>query len=194
MAFKPGHVPVHKGRRTTADPITTGATVALVKEHIKSHTRNYALFSIAVNSMLRAGDLCRLTWEHCIDDGDRITIRTLQQKTKKPIVVPLPVDVSTALRAWRAECDSEFVYSGQRGQLTVASWGRMIKAWCAAVGLKGNFASHTARKTGVRVRYDEHDVSLATLMHMLSHTDARTTLIYMGKMDEAVEHAYSVVI
>lgn len=189
--FVVGHTPKHKGQRTTTDPLKTSAAVAKVKSLLQGKVRDYALWAVACNSMLRAGDLVKLTWENCEDDGDRITLRLLQGKTKKPIAVPLPSDVSAALRAWRAQCESEHIYSGQRGPLTVASWGRMVKAWCREVGFDGNFSSHTCRKTGVRVRYDEHGTSLATLMHMLSHTSEATTLIYMGKMTDEVERAYA---
>lgn len=192
VMFVAGHTPKHKGQRTTTDPLKTGAAVAKVKTLLQGEVRDFALWVVACNSMLRAGDLVKLTWENCEDDGEHITLRLLQGKTKKPIAVPLPADVSAALRAWRAQCDSEYIYSGQRGSLTVATWGRMVKAWCHAVGYEGNFSSHTCRKTGVRVRYDEHGTSLATLMHMLSHTSEATTLIYMGKMTDEVQQAYAV--
>lgn len=87
-----------------------------------------------------------------IDDGERITLRLTEHKTGKPRTIPLNPAASSALRAWRFLCEHEHVYSGQRGALTVATWGRMVKGWCKAAGLEGNFASHTCRKTFVRER------------------------------------------
>lgn len=190
--FKVGHVPAHKGKVTTTDPIKTGATVALIKAHLQDSPRDLALWTLAVHSMLRAGDLVELKWEdlHMTEQG--CEIRLHEQKTGKLRVVPIPSVILGVLLAWRAECNSEYIYSGQRGRLTTATWGRMIKDWCQAVGQVGNFASHTARKTGVRVRYDEHGVKLATLMHMLNHKSEANTLIYMGRMTEEVTQAYEV--
>lgn len=187
-----GHQPAHSGKRTTADPVTTLTDLEKVKNLLRGHTRNYALWVLATNTMLRAGDLVALQWTDLHEENGTITIRTLMQKTGKPITIPLSQEVSTALRAWRAECESPFIFSGQRGQLTVSFWSRLVKDWCHQVGLKGNFSSHTTRKTGARLRHDFFDVELSTLMHMLGHTSERTTLIYLGKMDQRVQHAFSV--
>ena len=194
MAFTKGHVPVHKGKSTTADPVMESATAAKIKGLLEGKTRDLALWTLATNSMLRVGDLISLRWDELHDDGHVITIKLLEGKTDKRRVIPLAPTVSTILRAWRATCENEYVFSGQRGRLTAAAWSRMVKFWCHAVGLEGNFSSHTARKTGVRIRYDEHGVSLATLMHMLNHTSEATTLIYMGRMQADVAEAYSHVV
>ncbi|ALT76989.1 hypothetical protein AT984_07070 [Paucibacter sp. KCTC 42545] len=67
----------------------------------------------------------------------------------------------------------------------------MIKDWCKAVGNEGNFCGHTARKTFVRVQYDEFGTSLPVLMTILNHSSERITLGYMGRLTEDVEQAYS---
>lgn len=194
MAFAHGHTPAHKGKSTTADPVMTSEVVAQIKDLLQDKPRDLALWTLATNSMLRAGDLLNIQWDDIEDDGNVMTLTLLEGKTKKRRVIPLAPPVSTLLRIWRELCASEFVFSGQRGQLTTAAWSRLIKSWCQAVGLEGNFSSHTARKTGVRIRYDEHDVSLATLMHCLNHTSESTTLIYMGRMQADVAAAYAQVV
>jgi integrase len=190
MMFEAGHTPSHKGKTTTVDPIKTLDGVVKVKELLKGHVRNKALFVVAVNSALRAGDLTNLKWEDAHDDGVNITLRVLEGKTKKPRTIPLNGDASQALREWRAKCDSEFIYSGQRGALTTAQWGRMIKSWCKDAGLEGQFASHTARKSFVRIQHDEFNTSLTTLMVILNHSSPTQTLTYMGRMADDVTKAY----
>lgn len=191
--FKTGHIPSHKGKVTTTDPIKTGANVAMIKAHLADDVRGLALWTLATHSMLRSGDLVNLQWED-LHEGENggCEIRLHEQKTGKIRVIALPRSVCEVLFAWRAICDHSYIYSGQRGPLTTATWGRMVKDWCNAAGFEGNFSGHTARKTGVRVRYDEHDVKLATLMHMLNHSSEATTLVYMGRMQEEVKQAYSV--
>lgn len=191
--FKTGHVPAHKGKVTTTDPIKTGDKVAKIKAHLANDVRGLALWTLATHSMLRSSDLVKLKWEdlHEGEDGG-CEIRIHEKKTGKIRTIALPKAVCAVLFAWRAECEHPNIYSGQRGALTTATWGRMVKDWCTAAGFEGNFSGHTARKTGVRVRYDEHGVKLATLMHMLNHSSEATTLIYMGRMQEEVKQAYSV--
>lgn len=190
--FKVGHVPSHKGKVTTTDPIKSSAEIALIKQHLANDVRGLALFTLSIHSMLRSSDLVNLTWDDLHETADGCEIRLHEQKTGKLRTVALTHSVCSTLKAWRAECESEFIYSGQRGQLTTSAWGRMIKSWALAVGLTGNFSGHSARKTGVRVRYDEHGVKLSTLMHMLNHNSEATTLVYMGRMTEEVKQAYSV--
>lgn len=190
MKFQPGHIPSTKGKVTATDPIKTLDAVGKVKELLKGHTRNYALFVVAVNSALRGGDLTRIQWEDTQDDGVNITMQVLEGKTRKPRIIPLNPEASAALRAWRRECNSEYIYSGQRGPLTVAQWGRMVKTFCKDAGFEGHFASHTTRKTFVRVHHDELGTSMATLMEILNHASERQTLTYMGKMDDDVAKAY----
>lgn len=188
--FAQGHTPAHKGRTTTTDAIRDVGAVQRIKELLKDDVRGLALWSVSLNSALRAKDLMALTWNDTHDDGRVITLTVLESKTKKRRVIPLNPASSTLLRAWRAQCDSEFIYSGQRGRLTTATWGRMIKDWCSQVGLQGRFASHTARKTFVRLQHDVHGTSLTTLMHMLNHATPTQTLQYMGRMTDDVSEAY----
>lgn len=191
MKFQAGHIPTHKGKTTTVDPIKTLDGVAQVKATLQGHTRNYALFVVAVNSALRVGDLTKLTWDDTSDDGVTITLRVLEGKTKKPRSIPLNAEASQALRDWRGVCNSPFIYSGQRGALTTAQFGRMVKTWCKEADIEGHFAAHTTRKSFVRIHHDEVGTSMATLMTILNHSSEAQTLRYMGKMADDVAAAYA---
>jgi integrase len=188
--FKPGHKPAHKGKTTTTDPVKCPLMVANIKALLATDARDLALWTVAINSALRSGDLCSLKFTDTLDDGITITIRVLEGKTKKPRLIPLNEQASHVLRQWRSQCSSEFIYSGQRGQLTTAAWGRMVKAWCHAVGLEGSFSGHTARKTFVRIQHDVHGTSLPVLMTVLNHSSERQTLTYMGRLGDDVQKAY----
>lgn len=188
--FQVGHLPAHKGKTTTTDAIRDVAQINAIRELLRNDLRGLTLWNVAINSALRAGDLVKLTWDDVIDDGKVITLLLLEGKTRKRRVVPLNEATSSSLRAWRSYCDHAHIYSGQRGPLTTATWGRMVKGWCEAVGIEGRFASHTARKTFVRIQHDVHGTSLTTLMHVLNHSTPTQTMTYMGRMDEDVAQAY----
>lgn len=189
--FEVGHTPSHKGKTTTTDAIRDPGQVAVIKKLLKDNVRDLALWTLALNTALRAGDLVGLTWDDTQDDGTTITITLLEGKTKKRRVIPLNPATSAILRAWRIQCDQPYIYSGQRGAMTTATWSRMIKSWCKEAGIDGRFASHTARKTFVRLQHDVHGTSLTTLMHMLNHATPQQTLVYMGRMTDDVEEAYN---
>lgn len=188
--FTTGHESPNKGRTITTDPIKSPEALAKVRQQLQT-TRDRALFEVAIGSALRAGDLVKLTWDDTSDDGITLTLTLLEGKTKKRRVIPLNEAASSALRLWRRECDSPHIYAGQRGALTTASWGRMVKAWCEAAGLEGSFASHTARKSFVRLHHDYLGTSMATLMEVLNHSSERQTLTYMGRMADDVTKAYA---
>lgn len=194
MAFRIGHTPANKGKSSTVEPIRDPQAISNIKRLLAEDVRELALFTVAINSALRAGDLCRLQWNDALDEGKTITLTVLEEKTGKRRIVPLNEPTSAVLRKWRVICDSPYIYSGQRGPLTTATWGRMLKDWCLSVGLQGRFASHTARKTFVRQQHDQHGTSLATLRHMLNHATESVTAIYMGSMDKDVAAAYRKVI
>ena len=191
MGFKAGHTPVSKGKTTTSDPIRDPKKVEEIKALLSDSPRDLALWTVALNTALRASDLVNLTWDDTQDDGRTITLTLLEGKTKKRRVIPLNPSASSVLRAWRGKCESTHIYSGQRGQMSIEGWSRLVKGWCKAVGLEGNFSSHTARKTFVRLQHDVHGTSLTTLMHMLNHATPRQTAVYMGKMDDDVLNAYA---
>lgn len=189
--FIQGHVPAHKGKTTTTDPIKDIEVVGKVKELLRDDVRNLALFTLAVNSAFRIGDLCNILWEDVLDDGTTMTLKVLEGKTKKPRVVPLNPATSSILRAWRGQCENEYIFSGQRGRLTTATFGRMVKQWCKDVGLQGSYAAHTTRKTWVRLQVDHFKTSLPVIMTAIGHRSEAQTLHYCGKLGDEVVKAYN---
>jgi integrase len=186
--FKPGHIPAHKGRTTTTDPIKTRADLQKVKDVVAGSPRDTAILLLSVHSLLRAGDLCRLTWNDLYENE----IRLLEQKTGKRKVIPLNDVVMNALLQWRKVCNSEYIVSGPRGPLTTATLGKLVKLWCEEAGLEGQFSAHTTRKAGVRIRLDEVGTSMAVLMKMGNWSSEQMVLHYCGKLDQQVREAYAV--
>jgi len=43
--------------------------------------------------------------------------------------------------------DEDFLFTGQRGVLTVPTVNQKVKSWCRIINLKGNYGGHTLRKT-----------------------------------------------
>jgi integrase len=191
MTYTVGHVPAHKGRITTAQPIKDLAVIAKIKEELTSAPRDLALFTLGINTAFRASDLLELRRDDLqeLPDGC-MEIFTRERKTGKLRRVTVNAQTASILRRHLETSSGEYLFEGQRGQMSVGYFGRLIKKWCAAAGIDGQFATHTLRKTFSRVNYEHFGVKLATLMFALNHDSERTTLRYLGIVDEDVAAVY----
>ena len=187
--FKTGHIPAHAGKITTTDPIR-GDDIKSIR-NVLTKPRDIALWSVGTNCALRAGDLLSLKWDDTTDDGERITIVLKESKTQKLRRIVLNAMASADLRTWRRESNSEFCFSGQRGQLTVAALGRMIKHWAALANVDAKrVSSHSLRKTWCRAMVEQFDEPLYRMMWALGHSSERQTAQYIGLLTDEVAGLY----
>jgi integrase len=64
-----------------------------------------------------------------------------------------------------------------------------VKTWCASVGLKGNYGSHSMRKTwGYWQRQNGADI--LNLVEAFGHATQRQTMAYLGLQPEDVMKLY----
>lgn len=191
MAYTVGHVPRHKGQITTTQPIKDLDVIAQIKHTLRNSPRDLALFTLGINSAFRASDILDLQRDDLSDlpDGSmEVFIR--ERKTGKLRRVVINKPTAQILRRHLECSNGTYLFEGQRGQMSVGYFGRLVKKWCAAVGLEGQFATHTLRKSFARLNYEQFGVHLATLMFALNHDSERTTLRYLGLVDEDVAAVY----
>lgn len=192
--FVKGHEPAHKGRIVTVDPIR-GDDIKRVREHLRTRPRDLAIWSVGTNCALRSGDLLALRWTDLKDDAGRFTILLREQKTGKVRRIVLNTIASSDLRVWQTLSKSDYVFSGQRGPLTVASLGRMLKTVAKEAGVSAQRVStHSLRKTWVRAQHEVHKVPLYVLSQALGHASEAQTRVYMGLLADGVAEAYDNVI
>jgi integrase len=71
----------------------------------------------------------------------------------------------------------------------VPTVNRLVKTWCADVGLKGNYGSHSMRKTwGYWQRQNGADI--LNLVEAFGHATQRQTMAYLGLQPEDVMKLY----
>ncbi len=72
-----------------------------------------------------------------------------ERKTGKTRRITLNKACVEAVRALLASgAYQDLLFRSQRGAvLTAPSVNRLVKSWCRAINLKGNYGSHTLRKT-----------------------------------------------
>jgi integrase len=131
--------------------------------------RDFCLFIVGINTNLRASDLLNLTAGQVrgLKPGDDIEIKEI--KTHKPRRITLNkagINAINALLASRPYDDQDKLFQGQRGPITVSYFNRLVKSWTKALNLRGNYGSHTLRKTFCYIKHTEQGASLIYLQNI----------------------------
>jgi len=181
------------------EPIRSKSKIALIKEHLKAKKspRDYLFFVLGINVALRISDLLSLKVSDVRDEDGRIRsdLTIIERKTKKRRTIPLDGTPKEALEWYFSkredvQADDWLFESTQRdAPIHRAQANRLIKRWCRLVGLEGNYASHSLRKTfGYWARRSGVPVSL--IRQTLGHSREEITLRYLGITAEEVEDVY----
>ena len=184
---------MNRGRILTTEPLKSLEDVAKVRAAVQLDPRCLALFSLGVNSALRASDILKLKRKDL--RGNELFIR--EKKTGKLRRLTLNEPTVQAINAYVATRSDtfEWLFVGQRGQMTHGYLGKLVRQWFADAGIEArNVACHSLRKTFVRLNHEAFGVSLGTLMIALNHSTERQTLSYCGLTAEDVEKTYANVI
>jgi integrase len=180
------------------EPIRSVRDIRSIKKLLAASPREFAIFCTGINSNLRASDILQLTVGHArtLKAGGEIVV--VEKKTKKERRITANEEMASALRLLvdhrleteGALSDADPLFVGQRGPIRVPTVSRLVKEWCAAVNLTGNYSSHTMRKTfgyHCRVRMN---MSVAQLMYIYNHSNQKMTLEYLCIQPDEVRDAY----
>jgi len=183
-----------KGSMIRVQPIKNPKDIEILKKTLKNNPLYYALFVLGINTNLRASDLLNINVSQVknLEEMDEVTI--VEKKTKKERRVSLNracVQAIKNLLATRDYKDTDFLFAGQRGPLTVPSVSRLVKSWCASIHLKGNYAAHTLRKTFGYQQRVNFGVGLPDLMVCYNHSNQKMTLDYLCIQPEEIKNIYA---
>ena len=193
--MRPNNRP-QKGSTIKVEPIRDPKDIRLIKKLLADRPRDLAIFTLGINTNLRAGDLARITVEqvHHLKPGEHFTIR--EKKTGKNRDVTVNKNVHEALQALLGTMpdagEGEFLFQSRKGRqaLCVSYLNALVKSWCREVNLKGNFGSHTLRKTFGYIHRTVFNTDIPTLMQMFNHASQRQTLTYLGIQPSEIKEAY----
>jgi integrase len=194
MAFAKGENPHRpkKGDSIRVDPIRSKKHIHNIKKILADKPRDLCLFTLGINTAFRANELLAIKVEQVryLEVGDILTIK--QRKTPKYRSVALNENVVESIKAYLRQktlADEADLFTGLRGCLTVPTVNRLVKTWCASVGLKGNYGSHSMRKTwGYWQRQNGADI--LNLVEAFGHATQRQTMAYLGLQPEDVMKLY----
>jgi integrase len=182
-----------KGSQIKVEPIKSKRDIGSIKKLISDSPRNLTLFTMGINTNLRASDLLRIKAGQVRDlkPGDSIEIK--EKKTGKLRRINLNKSCIQAIERLlesREYGDDEPLFIGQRGLLTVPSVNRLVKSWCRAINLKGNYGSHTLRKSWGYHQRIRFGTDIPRLMICFNHSTQKQTLDYLCIQPEEIKNVY----
>jgi Site-specific recombinase XerD len=186
------------------EPIKNTKDISKIKQYLigKENKRDYMLFVAGINVGLRAGDLLKLKIDDVIHDGkivDKVII--YEEKTDKKREFELNKSAKDAIRLYLdtiniVETDA-YLFKSRKGDgaLTVESAHKIIKTTLRELNIKGNYGTHSLRKTFAYHIYINNirtnPTIINTLQKMLNHSSASVTLRYIGITKEVVSDVYN---
>ena len=188
-----GNHPV-KGSLIKVEPIKSVKDIKAIKAFLAKRPRDLALFTLGINTNLRAVDLLKIRIGQVRSLKPMESVELREQKTGKMRRVTLNkvcVEAIRKLIASRDYQDDDYLFLGQRGALTVPSVNRMVKGWCMAINLKGNYGAHTLRKTFGFIQRVVFGTGLPELMVCFNHSTQRQTLEYLCVQPEEIRSVYA---
>jgi integrase len=168
-----------EGSSINIEPFRSLADVDAIRAVIFS-PRDKALFSLGVNSALRASDL--LSVRACDFDWLTGVLRVKEGKTKKKRVVMISPALQELLLDILPTDPNGYMFPSIKGgaPISISAWNNKIKAWARAAGIKGNFGARTIRKTFARLQYEIFGVDIVDISMELNHSSPRETYLYIA--------------
>ncbi len=182
------------------EPLKSTKDIQKVKQYLfgKEDKRDYCIFVVGINVGLRAGDL--LSLKICdVTDGEKIfdTVTIKEQKTGKTRNFALNKSAKESIELYLNSLadyhlDDYLFKSRKGGHLGVRPLHHIIKTTLKDLGIKGNYGTHTLRKTMAYHRYINH-VPIETLQKLLNHSSSAITLRYIGITQKVIMDCYNAV-
>lgn len=188
-------------------PIKKKKDVKKLVTYLKAtNLRNYAIVVVGMNVLLRAGDLLSLKWNDVLEEDMSFKRKTwvTEEKTDKTREVRLNSTCIEALTAYKDSLRSidmdEYIFPSRKvnkdgeKKLDVKALHKIIKDTCKELNIKGNFGTHTLRKTGAYHIYTDNIATnpaiLAYVQKILNHSSQATTLRYIGIEAEEIDDIF----
>ena len=185
------------GDTIKVEPIRTLKDIKAIKRLLAHQPRNLAIFTLGINTNLRASDLLKVTvgMVRNLKPEDHFSIR--ETKTGKDRNITINKTVFEALRDLLdlhspTTSDSTPLFQSRKGgkPLGVPYLNSLVKSWCKEINLTGNYGSHTLRKTFGYMHRTVNKTDLPTLMQMFNHSSQKQTLDYLCIQPEEIKSAY----
>ncbi len=193
------------GQRGPFTPSNVRRIRALLAKRGDAGMRDLALFSTAIDTMLRASDLLSLTVKD-VRQRNRIMRDTLKATTagKGGVVrCTLSKETRSVLESWidsSAKKPRDHLFTartkGHSKPLTARQLSRLVKTWAAGIGLDpGAYGTESLRRTRATHILSKTG-NLEAVRLLLGHSDIGSTARYLGTVKQpdplAISRAYEI--
>ncbi len=181
-----------KGDKIKVQPIRSTKDIENIRKLLSNNTRDLLMFCLGINNGVRCGDLLRLRSGQVKHLKPRETLTIKEQKTGKENVIMVNKTCHKVLRQYLEEThphDDDYLFRSKKGQnqpLSVGTVNAMIKDWCESINLKGNYGTHTMRKTFGYIQRVKYGVGWELLCKRFNHSSPSITMRYLGIEDKEV--------
>ena len=177
------------------DPIRDTADIERIKEELSYCPRDLAIFTVGINVALRAVDLLSITVGQVkeLSPGEYFFLTEKKTGKRRSVIINeashKAINAYLTTRTNAKDSDSLFLSrKGVRTPITRYWLNRMVQKWCQ--GIKGEFGSHTLRKTWGYHQRVQFRTDTPTLMRAFNHSSEAQTLTYLGVEARDVHAAF----
>ncbi len=183
---------MNAGKKTTVEPIRNLKDIKAIKKILHDKPRDLAIFTLGINTNLRASDIINIKVKQVTGTDELVLTEKKTGKTRRISLNPQVKDtVGKLLESQDYEPEDYLFKSRKKGaSLTSTSMSRLVKGWCQTINLKGNYASHTLRKTWGYHQRVTFNVGIPELMVCFNHSTQRQTLDYLCIQPEEIRDVY----
>ena len=184
---------MNAGKNTVVEPIRDPKDIQTIKRLLADKPRDLAIFTLGINTNLRASDIITIKLKQVTDNPEELVLT--ESKTKKKRRITLNPQVQAVIKGLLDSQDyqpDDYLFKSRKkgGHLSSTSLSRLVKSWCALVNLKGNYASHSLRKTWGYHQRVSFNVGIPELMVCFNHSTQRQTLDYLCIQPEEIKSVY----
>lgn len=160
----------------------------------KNPVRNWAILHVALDTGLRASEICNLRVRDLILDRENASLIVQDGKGHKKRGVKMGKALREHLAeflAWKEQVGesmtghaSLFVSSRNGGPLTRSAVYRIFKLNAEAISLPARFSIHSCRHTYASLLYRASEYNIRLVQKQLGHRSIQTTQIYADVLSE----------
>jgi integrase len=181
-----------KGSRITVEPIRDTKDIGSIKKLLSNNPRDLLLFCLGINNGFRCGDLLKIRVRNLkkLKPGETFTIT--EQKTGKSNILMINKSCHKVMKDYLDKVkpdDNDYLFQSRKGinqPLSVSSVNGMVKEWCSSIHLKGNYGTHSLRKTFGYIQRTKYGIGWEILCKRFNHSSPSITMRYLGIEDKEV--------
>lgn len=186
-----------------AEPIRCLDAIKAIKREVKGEPRNHALFVLGINTPFSPSELLSVRVGEVENLKPGESIRLSNGGSNRGREVELNATCHRALRgqinalgrkavedkdlSWVDE--EAYLFSGRRPEspILVSTMNNLVKKWCSSAGLKGNYGSHSLRKTWGYMHIELKDTAVGLITQAFGQTTSKQTLSYLCLEDQELK-------